>query len=449
MASDYVASLYRGDGLRRDAGAGSARGRQRTGWATTSSRPRSGPRTRTASSRWAAISTPTDDPRSGRQRLRLNARSSSSPACSRTTTAPTRCGSSTSSGHEHGGFNEGSVYHLQQVALRGETIKFALIMDGIGWSEIAPLNRNVVWSYDAETHRVAGIFDTVRAEYGIDIGFLEGTGSYSDNQSYWNAGLPASLSIGGWPYQAPGYHGCGDTVDVVDFANIFKIAEQNLAVLLKLDAETAPPTAAFTATPTAGDAPLTVQFTDLSTGAPSSWSWDFGDPGSGAANTSTAQRPEPHVHGRRVIHRQAHRHDLGRFEHGHQERVHHGRRRRGSATVVAAVASSTFTNNSDTGGKYPMLAFDGNSATYWHIDSNNAAGIPSGTTPGGSRPTSVHRPPSTRSSSTSARPSAARRSARTSRSGSAPTRPSRRAPTRSPGRSAATPSRSCRSASTP
>ena len=41
-------------------------------------------------------------------------------------------------GHEHGGFNEGSVYHLQQVALRGETIKFALIMDGIGWSEIAP-----------------------------------------------------------------------------------------------------------------------------------------------------------------------------------------------------------------------------------------------------------------------------------------------------------------------
>ena len=84
----------------------------------------------------------------------------------------------------------------------------------------------MVWSYDAETHRVAGIFDTVRAEYGIDIGFLEGTGSYSDNQSYWNVGLPASLSIGGWPYQAPGYHGCGDTVDVVDFANIFKIAEQ-------------------------------------------------------------------------------------------------------------------------------------------------------------------------------------------------------------------------------
>ncbi|WP_067052568.1 PKD domain-containing protein [Methanofollis ethanolicus] len=42
----------------------------------------------------------------------------------------------------------------------------------------------------------------------------------------------------------------------------------------------------FTADPTAGEAPLTVQFTDMSTGAPTAWSWDFGD---GA--TSTDQHP--------------------------------------------------------------------------------------------------------------------------------------------------------------
>ncbi len=46
-----------------------------------------------------------------------------------------------------------------------------------------------------------------------------------------------------------------------------------------------PPVANFNGSPTSGDAPLTVDFTDLSTGA-TSWSWDFGDMG-----TSTAQNP--------------------------------------------------------------------------------------------------------------------------------------------------------------
>jgi PKD repeat protein len=49
---------------------------------------------------------------------------------------------------------------------------------------------------------------------------------------------------------------------------------------------TAAPSASFSANPTAGTAPLTVQFTDSSTGSPTAWSWDFGDGG-----TSTAQNP--------------------------------------------------------------------------------------------------------------------------------------------------------------
>ena len=39
------------------------------------------------------------------------------------------------------------------------------------------------------------------------------------------------------------------------------------------------PVANFTADLTYGDVPLTVQFTDLSTGNPTNWSWDFGDTG--------------------------------------------------------------------------------------------------------------------------------------------------------------------------
>jgi len=47
-----------------------------------------------------------------------------------------------------------------------------------------------------------------------------------------------------------------------------------------------PPVANFSGTPTSGAAPLTVNFTDSSTGSPTSWSWTFGDGG-----TSTSQNP--------------------------------------------------------------------------------------------------------------------------------------------------------------
>ena len=47
-----------------------------------------------------------------------------------------------------------------------------------------------------------------------------------------------------------------------------------------------PPVASFSGTPTSGDYPLTVSFTDASTNVPTSWAWNFGDGG-----TSTAQNP--------------------------------------------------------------------------------------------------------------------------------------------------------------
>ena len=47
-----------------------------------------------------------------------------------------------------------------------------------------------------------------------------------------------------------------------------------------------PPVAAFSASPTLGNTPLKVQFTDKSTGSPTSWKWTFGD-----GNTSTKQNP--------------------------------------------------------------------------------------------------------------------------------------------------------------
>ena len=52
--------------------------------------------------------------------------------------------------------------------------------------------------------------------------------------------------------------------------------------------ETEAPVAAFTAIPTSGDAPLTVNFTDESTSTPTSWAWDFDNDGN---VDSTEQNP--------------------------------------------------------------------------------------------------------------------------------------------------------------
>jgi PKD repeat protein len=48
------------------------------------------------------------------------------------------------------------------------------------------------------------------------------------------------------------------------------------------DVQPVAPTADFAADPTSGTFPLTVVFTDLSSGAPDSWAWDFGDFGASA-----------------------------------------------------------------------------------------------------------------------------------------------------------------------
>jgi PKD repeat protein len=51
------------------------------------------------------------------------------------------------------------------------------------------------------------------------------------------------------------------------------------------------PVANFTYMPPTPSIGETVQFTDSTSGGPTAWSWDFGDPGSGASNTSTLQNP--------------------------------------------------------------------------------------------------------------------------------------------------------------
>ena len=56
------------------------------------------------------------------------------------------------------------------------------------------------------------------------------------------------------------------------------------------------PTADFTASPTSGDAPLTVQFTDASSPAPATWSWSFGDGATATVQNPAHQYTQPGVY---------------------------------------------------------------------------------------------------------------------------------------------------------
>jgi PKD repeat protein len=65
-----------------------------------------------------------------------------------------------------------------------------------------------------------------------------------------------------------------------DTAKHYWFSDESLA------SEVPQPVAAFSATPTSGTVPLTVQFTDTSSDSPTAWSWDFGD-----GSSATTQNP--------------------------------------------------------------------------------------------------------------------------------------------------------------
>ncbi len=76
------------------------------------------------------------------------------------------------------------------------------------------------------------------------------------------------------------------TTSSCNTAYIGKLGAGRVNAFNAVNTGTPPPTAAFTASPTSGCAPLSVNFTDQSTGDIDTWSWDFGD-----GSTSSAQNP--------------------------------------------------------------------------------------------------------------------------------------------------------------
>jgi len=109
---------------------------------------------------------------------------------------------------------------------------------------------------------------SITSGYGISgySGFANGNNNVTIPQSAMN-----SLNKGVYYVYLMGLNNVNDT-----------IALDVKEVTVSGDA----PVAGFSGTPTSGYAPLTVQFTDSSTGSPTTWSWTFGD-----GTTSTLQNP--------------------------------------------------------------------------------------------------------------------------------------------------------------
>ena len=155
---------------------------------------------------------------------------------------------------------------------------------------------------DALTFAAASTFDPARAvsaTYTVSVLALPLVADFSANPTAGTAPLSASfsdLSTGApsswlWEFGDGGTSASQNPTHEYAYAGAYTVsltvsspAGQN--TVTKTDFVTAiepPPVADFVAAPTSGEEPLTVAFSDLSTGEPTSWAWSFGD---GATSTS-------------------------------------------------------------------------------------------------------------------------------------------------------------------
>ena len=133
-------------------------------------------------------------------------------------------------------------------------------------------HENLLW---AITDPGAGLFSGEALIYSIDTntGFIQNRYQTGWQRSTANAS-PTLASDGEYLY----------TLGTLPFTT-FETYEQDHLRLLKLEVNLAP-IAAFSSDNTEGNVPLTIQFSDNSTGDISNWLWNFGD-----GNTSNEQSP--------------------------------------------------------------------------------------------------------------------------------------------------------------
>lgn len=136
--------------------------------------------------------------------------------------------------------------------------------------------------------RVATTSGSEKTLYGMTT-FNDGTGSAIFAGSV-NSGLLLkwNASLGAWKPVVTSAYGSETRINTLAVHQYALYAGTGNGNLLKYSLAYTPPqplTANFTANQTIGNAPLSVQFTDFTTGNPTNWLWNFG----GSEGTSTVQ----------------------------------------------------------------------------------------------------------------------------------------------------------------
>lgn len=112
--------------------------------------------------------------------------------------------------------------------------------------------------------------------------YIDGVSVAEDNSPYTDLNYDYSLAIG--KISASLYFFDG----FIDEVKIFSTSLTASEILQEYQSDQNPPVAQFSANQTSGDVPMTVQFSDLSTGSNTNWYWDFDNDGT---IDSTEQNP--------------------------------------------------------------------------------------------------------------------------------------------------------------
>ena len=145
---------------------------------------------------------------------------------------------------------------------------------------------------------------TIVAISSVSIGSVTGTASPHTNQ-YIISGL----------FNIPGNVSTGAQNVLITYGGGFVVSYKATGFTIT------PATALsriFTATPTNGVSPLTVNFTDASVSTVTNWLWDFGD-----GITGTDTNPVHTYYCRRQLHRQPHRLGFARLEYADAHQLYH------------------------------------------------------------------------------------------------------------------------------
>ncbi|RCK81671.1 MAG: Leucine aminopeptidase-related protein [Candidatus Ozemobacter sibiricus] len=123
----------------------------------------------------------------------------------------------------------------QLAAASGQTVKAVLNLDMIADRD----DNQVAVIGNTRSNWLIDVFkDVARLYTGLESKCLYNSDIwYSDHSSFWNIGVPAILTIEGYPEMSPHYHKVTDTVANLSPALMERVARANLATLLTLNAE--------------------------------------------------------------------------------------------------------------------------------------------------------------------------------------------------------------------